>query len=893
MEAHKAIISNIFNNSTMIEVPFFQRAYVWKDDLWERFLDDMEYVTKSKKTHFLGSIILKEEKEIDDDASYTSCFTVIDGQQRLTTYLIFLKALCLKTNDQYFDFQFRINEEEVAFKHGRSDVEAFNMVTSLSIPEVIDNQKKSRIIDAYNYFIKNINPKNIDRKAIVKNIQFVKIELSKDEDEQQIFDSLNSLGVNLTTSELLKNYFFSRQTEKEYEDIWVKTFESDDDIKAYWDAEIETGRIKRAMIDIFFDAYFQIFVQDKKYNISPEDKISYDRLDQLAQSYQHFINNYCDGDKNIVLNQLKEYAECFRQSFSPDFCEAGIPKTYGIERMNVIIFGLKTSTLLPYLLYVMKNVSDGEEISKICEVLEGYLMRRMVVHATTKNYNRLFSSLILNSVTDAITLKDKLQKMNDATTYVPSDDELLDGFKKSKLANIQTKGIIYLIESRIRPESSAVALLGFNRYSLEHLMPKKWRNNWERCKTEEEARARDSKLLTLGNLAIITQSLNASIRDSDWVTKKAGKGKDRPGLDIGAAGLSTMHEVLQKSVWTVDDINDRADWLFEKAKETWDIVPDFENLSGGEGSDSLQKKALRKEYWEYALPIMQEVNFSNGMFSNCNPTEGNTIQGSFGIGGFGIACSANYDKTEIVFWLNSNNKDKNKEGFDLLFSKKTEIEECLKTELVWERADDYKASWIIHHLQGKYVLNREDWKEMAEYHAQMSNAILNACFPYLNEKYNVIADREKYVYVSNVSRKIRDCAIEMGIDVDIKNSNRTYIRFRTEYMSSLLPDTPDSLSGWNTPNHYFYEIRNTDGEKVYIQLALSSEGITENQRATADRMVELFPLKSDGPDWQWRLPFKTKKIVLEKKQLDDSIRSALSEFVCEIAKFEDELKNKL
>ena len=76
-------------------------------------------------------------------------------------------------------------------------------------------------------------------------------------------------------------------------------------------------------------------------------------------------------------------------------------------------------------------------------------------------------------------------------------------------------------------------------------------------------------------------------------------------------------------------------------------------------------------------------------------------------------------------------------------------------------------------------------------------------------------------------------------------------------------------------------------------MALSSEGITENQRATADRMVELFPLKSDGPDWQWRLPFKTKKIVLEKKQLDDSIRSALSEFVCEIAKFEDELKNKL
>ena len=60
MDAHKALISNIFNNATMVEVPFFQRSYVWKDDLWGRLLEDMEFVTRTKKPHFLGSIILKE-----------------------------------------------------------------------------------------------------------------------------------------------------------------------------------------------------------------------------------------------------------------------------------------------------------------------------------------------------------------------------------------------------------------------------------------------------------------------------------------------------------------------------------------------------------------------------------------------------------------------------------------------------------------------------------------------------------------------------------------------------------------------------------------------------------------------------------------------------------------
>ena len=123
----------------------------------------------------------------------------------------------------------------------------------------------------------------------------------------------------------------------------------------------------------------------------------------------------------------------------------------------------------------------------------------------------------------------KLRSGNDATTYIPTDEELLEGFQKSKLTNLQTKGILYLIESHIRPVNSATLLLGFDRYSLEHLMPKKWRNNWPACASDDLAKQRDSKLLTLGNLAIIPQALNASIRDSDWATKKSGKGINKPG----------------------------------------------------------------------------------------------------------------------------------------------------------------------------------------------------------------------------------------------------------------------------------------------------------------------------------------------------------------------------
>jgi len=204
------------------------------------------------------------------------------------------------------------------------------------------------------------------------------------------------------------------------------------------------------------------------------------------------------------------------------------------------------------------------------------------VHASTKNYNNLFTSLILNKVCDSETLKMRLSKDNETTTYMPNDEELLTGFKKAKLVNLQTKGILYFIESGIRPARSSTALYGFHNYSLEHLMPKKWRNNWPACVNEDLEKERDAKLLTLGNLAIIPQSLNAAIRDSSWKIKKTGTNSNNPGLAICASGLYTLHDALQKEVWNENEIDARAEWLYKKAKMLWsyemDSVASKENV---------------------------------------------------------------------------------------------------------------------------------------------------------------------------------------------------------------------------------------------------------------------------------------------------------------------------
>lgn len=270
MDAGKATISGVFNGSRLLEIPFYQRAYVWGEEQWERFLSDMEFVTASKRPYFLGSIILKQSSAGNTWSQVSEERVVIDGQQRLTTMILFFKALCMKLGAQnLFERDFVLETGDIALRHGRYDQEAFNAMTSSKVASPIDGS--SNIVRAYNYFLTNIDVDRVDRNTIKSNVQFVCIDLTEGEDEQQIFDTINSLGVRLTTAELLKNYFFNRENEDAFAEGWENVFEPSSEKKAYWEQEIVTGRIKRTLIDLFFDAFLQILVQDKSHGVTTED----------------------------------------------------------------------------------------------------------------------------------------------------------------------------------------------------------------------------------------------------------------------------------------------------------------------------------------------------------------------------------------------------------------------------------------------------------------------------------------------------------------------------------------------------------------------------------------------------------------------------------------------
>lgn len=569
MDAGKRTINDIFNGNRVLEIPFFQRSYVWGIPQWERLLEDMKAISSSNEPYFLGSVILKQQ-ETTTGSRIGDKRTVIDGQQRLTTLNIFFKVLCLKTNENFtFDRSFKLRDNSNALLHNHNDIQAFDEI--LALTELKDLEGESNITQAYNYFKDNLVPNELNLDSILSNVLFVGIDLSQEEDEQQIFDTINSLGVKLTTAELLKNYFFNRDDIEKYNKYWKEVFEKDEETKNYWDREITAGRLRRTFIDLFFFAYLQIKIQEPEFKVKAEDKDAYVKVEHLFESYKNFIKNYFNNNKEAFLSEIKEYALLFKKNFNYEILGEDLTQDFGIDRINTIIFGLDTTTLIPYTLYILRNISDEITKNELFGIIETYIMRRMITHSNTKNYNQLFTDkLINNRVLSKQEFLDYVEKREDKVNFLPTDEELEKGFNTSILINKQAAGILYLIESKIRNEKDSTALLGINKYSLEHLMPKKWRNNWDKLSSKESEINRDRKLLTLGNLTIITQSLNSSIRDSKWEDKLKGKNK-KGGLIEYSVGLKTISQFLKYPEWNEKTIEERALFLYEKAKQIWKI----------------------------------------------------------------------------------------------------------------------------------------------------------------------------------------------------------------------------------------------------------------------------------------------------------------------------------
>ncbi len=609
MDAGKRNISSYFNGQRKLEIPFFQRSYVWEEDLLRRFLESMELVSKNRKEYFLGSIIAKQKQT--GTSSKGDVHYIVDGQQRLTTLALFLKILLHregKENTFKRIFTMVDDEGELCLSHNYFDRECFeNIMRQTDLTPV---KAESRLARAYNYFLERVFPDVYDSKAIREALAFVGIDLSADEDEQVIFDTINSLGVNLTTGELLKNYVFSKDSVGEYLKFWKPVFEGDAETLKYWNSEITEGRLRRNTLENFLYAYLHIKINDPSLGISAIDKLRFRTAENLFSQYKDYLSMSGIGHVEFV-NDLAAYAKLYREYISPSILDEELSGEWGIDRINVIMFGLDATSIIPYVLYVLKNQEDEEARNDIFMVLEAYVLRRVVCRSSNENYSDLFSlNLISNRVLTASEFVDYIMSRQAGSSLaVPADSALKEGFLKSILVNQRAKSVLYLLESLARDDNYATALKGLNSYSLEHLMPKKWKPEAWPLTDGITVEERDRILKTLGNLAILPAKLNSAVSNKAWAVKKAGT-KIRHGLKHYAEGLVTLKHPLALEQWTESDIDQRSRWLYALARKYWQFSPELcdDDNAGCGAAGAGQMSEHQHDSTKYSLNGSQPLN---------------------------------------------------------------------------------------------------------------------------------------------------------------------------------------------------------------------------------------------------------------------------------------------
>lgn len=581
MKVEEVSINQVFLTSRTLKIPYFQRAYVWEEGNWEKFYNDIAEIALEvnqgiePETYFLGSIILKKAKFIGGQH-----LDVIDGQQRLTTIVLFMKALYLRLgrNDlfsQQFMQQNLLEERKPILTPNHNDMVTYNQIINKDVL-LTDSIDDSNMAKAFAYFAERIikSDKGEDAEypvsarslydSVINFVRLVCIEVEKEENAQKIFETINCTGIRLTTGEMLKNYLYDESRIDEYERTWKKVFEGSN--LSYWNDDIVLGRLESNHIKNFFYRYMLIKMQDPeiKKNLTQADIKRYRKQDGLFEKFKDLIEkNHLSVDS--VINDVIDCAKLYMETFKKSIVNDPLPRYQGIERLVGFMYASDAWTMTPYILYVLKSQPNENERKKLFGYMETYLVRRTFCKSTNNNYSDMFSeNLIGQQINTYEGFKAYVNDSSARGSLLMPSDELLEKSIMTEDVKRNANVLLYMLESKINKDFvDSEHTNGYLSFITEIVMPEKNNESWSTGNyTDEEKLALTH---TIGNFMLLRDKLKSTDKKGDWLRKKAAMATKVDGIETSAVATRNLDN------WTEDTIKVRNKWIAEQAINAWPI----------------------------------------------------------------------------------------------------------------------------------------------------------------------------------------------------------------------------------------------------------------------------------------------------------------------------------
>lgn len=590
---------DLFISNIRYEVPFFQRAYSWErtqwkqlfDDIWEQIIvdvierikevnGDQKITTKVLEEHLLehehyfGAIVVLEKRTSEPSFQ---CFTIIDGQQRITTVYLLLGVISKILRSQSNLTEYTRNYIDTLEKFLKNNLDTKGddykklkvfsnkgdrlptyirmfgdnpISTSLPIDQQLYIPRDNQIERFWEYAYKKFKTQSVGglyaiSQAVLKSLKIVWIPLDEKKDNPQaIFEGLNDKGMVLSAVELLCSYLFkplinerTKQHEVIHNEKWLKS-------------------IKKLGSENEFEFYIRnLFSIDKPKKIGIGRKL-----------YSHFKNtnkNIDEKTANDTIENIAVNVDTFNHIFKP------LEYPHSNQQIRELLIKIKQTGMdssIPFTLSLMIKNREGKisetDTERILKSLIVLLVRRKICGFSVTKYDVFFPTLlakIINELDKAKAFKDQVIK---ADLFV-SDQEFQEAFINRALYNQRELEFIRLILREIDKTMQVHGQLP--DYStintIEHIMPQTLDDEWTKYLGQE---ATDINLEryknSVGNLCLISGPANSSL-GQDPFEKKKNSYTDVSGL--------TRDIKARTGKWNIEAIKIRSKDLSEKGLIAW------------------------------------------------------------------------------------------------------------------------------------------------------------------------------------------------------------------------------------------------------------------------------------------------------------------------------------
>jgi len=552
---------DLLSGANTYEVPSFQRDYSWREENWDDLWQDIELAIKDKNyRHYMGAIV------VQPDTARAGNYIVIDGQQRLATLSVLAIAVVKRIRalaDAGVDKKRNVERADLLSSDflGKKDAASLTYSSKLSLNAVDDPiyqdylmqfedppQEKGlpkstkALLAAYRYFDSQVEDNRqiaADGKSLAaflantaaSQLLFIRISVQDQLNAYTVFETLNARGVELSATDLLKNYLFSLMRTK-----------------------VDLSRIERRWAAVVAIVRYEHFPELLRYYLSLTRSLV--RRERVFKTLRDAVRN---GRAAFdLLEDLKRYAELFVALGDPehDFWDERPDATEHVR--DLVLFRVRQ--LYP-LIFAAYDKFSAENFVRLLRMLVVISFRYSVVSERNSNYLERAYNAAANGIMDGRITKPRgvFSLLRDQDIYV-SDKEFASDFSAARWASAGTykkltRYVLYALENDVAGDHRDVEERGG---TVEHILPENASNAWSKVTSDPDW---DQYVGRIGNLTLLERKLNRQVGGKDFDIKR----------NAYKRSVYCLSKEVDEKEWSLAAIEARSEIMAKRAVKIWRV----------------------------------------------------------------------------------------------------------------------------------------------------------------------------------------------------------------------------------------------------------------------------------------------------------------------------------